>query len=150
MSSNNIYNNPVAARLIILDHYENPNNFIKDKTKLANYKTANIASSSCIDNVTSYILIKNNKIIDIKFSGVGCAICTSSTDIMASILKNKTINEAKKIIKNYLNMIDAKPYDPKILKELIVYQNVNKQVNRINCAKIGIQTILKALNEYEN
>ena len=87
---------------------------------------------------------------DVKFSGVGCAISTSSTDIMCNLLRNKTIDEAKKIISNYLSMIDKKPYDEELLGELYLYENVNRQANRINCAKIGINAILKALEKYEN
>ena len=100
--------------------------------------------------MTAYIKVLNNVIKDVKFSGVGCAISTSATDIMCNLLRNKTIDEAKKIISNYLSMIDKKPYDEELLGELYSYENVNRQANRINCAKIGINAILKALEKYEN
>ena len=145
-------NNPELIRSIILDHYENPQYHVDDNTtnKLKNYVSCNVSSPSCIDNLTSHISIKNNKIKDIKFSGIGCAISTSSTDIMCNLLINKTILVAKKIINNYLNMIDNKPYDKSLLDELFCFVNVNKQANRINCAKVGIKAILNALNNYEN
>ena len=75
-------------RTIILDHYESPQYHINDNSAnmLKNYVNCNVSSPSCIDNLTAYIFVKDNKIKDIKFSGVGCAISTSSTDIMCNLL----------------------------------------------------------------
>jgi nitrogen fixation NifU-like protein len=147
MSSNNELD---IRRQIILDHYENPLNKIENKDKLnTQYKSANNNSPSCIDNLTAYVAMKNKKINDIKFLGLGCAIATSSTDIMSQLLKNKTKPQALKIINNYLNMIDGNKFDDKSLGELFVFQNVNKQLNRIKCAKVGINAIKMALEQYE-
>lgn len=142
---------PELIRTIILDHYENPQYHIDDNSinTLKNYFSCNVSSPSCIDNLTAYISVKNNKIKDIKFSGIGCAISTSSTDIMCNLLINKSIAQAKNIIDNYLKMIDNEPYDDAILDELFCFANVNKQANRINCAKVGIKAIKNALNKYE-
>lgn len=140
-----------AVRLLILDHYENPKFFTKDPNKLEKqgYCSANANSPSCIDNLTALIKVSNNKISDLKFAGVGCAISTSSTDLMCQLIKNKSIKDAKNIIKNYLNMIDNKPYDKKLIDVLNIYENVNQQVNRINCAKVGIKAINEAIENYE-
>ncbi|MDR0986030.1 MAG: iron-sulfur cluster assembly scaffold protein [Mycoplasmataceae bacterium] len=140
-------NNLDLRREIILDHYENPSAFIKNKSTVKGYKSAHKDSASCIDDLTAYVNIKNNKVNDVKFSGIGCAISTSSTDIMANLLKNKTVKDANKIINNYLGMIDGKPYDKKLLKELYVFEDLNKQLNRINCGKVGIIAIEQALNK---
>ena len=69
---------------------------------------------------------------------------------MASLLKNKNLSETKNIIDNYLNMIDGNKYDEDLLGELYSYENVNKQANRINCAKVGIIAIKKAIEKYES
>ena len=144
-------NSSQIMRAIILDHYEHPKNLVKNANinKLKNYCSFNTSSPSCIDNLTAYLFIKDNKISDIKFSGVGCAISTSSTDIMSIMLINKTLKQALNFINNYLNMIDGKEYDSTKLNDLLVYKNVNKQINRINCAKVGIIAIKKAIEKYE-
>jgi nitrogen fixation NifU-like protein len=145
MSSNNELD---FRRQIILDHYENPTTKIDDKKIMDHsYCSANNDSPSCIDNLTAYVKIVNKKIMDIKFQGIGCAIATSSTDIMAQMLIKKTVAEANKFIDNYLNMIDGKKYNEKVLGELSVFSNVNKQLNRIKCAKVGILAIKTALNK---
>ncbi|MDR0739735.1 MAG: SUF system NifU family Fe-S cluster assembly protein [Mycoplasmataceae bacterium] len=137
-------------REIILDHYEHPSTKIEENDKLIkNYKIASRDSPSCIDNLTAYVLISKNKIKDVKFSGIGCAIATSSTDIMANLVKNKNINEAHKLIDNYLAMIDGKKYNKQKLGELYVFENLNKQLNRIKCGKVGIQAIQAAIVKNE-
>jgi nitrogen fixation NifU-like protein len=144
MSSNDLD----FRRQIILDHYENPTTKLADNQKISSgYLSANNNSPSCIDNLTAFVKLDKNKIKDIKFQGIGCAIATSSTDIMAQMLVGKTKIEANKFIENYLNMIDGKPHNDKVLKELEVFSNVNKQLNRIKCAKVGIQAIQSALNK---
>jgi nitrogen fixation NifU-like protein len=83
--------NQELKRQIILNHYEEPENKIGDEDNLPTYFSCTIDSASCIDHLTAFVKIEKNKIIDIKFKGVGCVIATSSTDIMANILKNKTV-----------------------------------------------------------
>ena len=81
---------PEIIRAIILDHYENPKHHLGDNgnnSKLKGYVECNISSASCIDNLTAYIKVLNSVIKDVKFSGVGCAISTSSTDIMCNLLR---------------------------------------------------------------
>lgn len=136
------------AKEIIIDHYESPKTKVK-KFKNTKYIKGHNDSPSCIDNIDSYVWIENNKVKDVKFSGVGCAICTSSTDLLALEIIGKPLTIVKKIINSYLNMIYGKKVNVKLLGNLIVYKNVNKQANRIKCATTGIQAIQKAINKYE-
>ena len=71
-------------RNIILENYKNPKNkaLIDDAT----YLTSNTNNESCIDEVNLMAKIIDNKIVDIRFSGESCAICTSSTSIMIKTL----------------------------------------------------------------
>ncbi|MDR3163555.1 MAG: iron-sulfur cluster assembly scaffold protein [Mycoplasmataceae bacterium] len=142
------YNGLDIRREIILTHYENPHNKLEgDVDKMKGYTAANNNSPSCIDNITAFTQVKNDKIIDVKFAGVACAIATASTDIMANMLKNQNVKDANKFIDNYLSMIDNRKTNKKILGELIAFENVNRQLNRINCAKVGILAIKQALNK---
>lgn len=147
-SSKDFLKDPETRKQIMLDHYESPRNFSKKNTCPTGYKSGNINSPSCIDNVTAYVLVKNNKVEDVKFGGESCTICKSSTDIMASALKNKTVQEALDFIDNYLKMVDHKEFDESQLGELIVFDNIWRQSNRVNCAKTGIKAIKTALEKY--
>ena len=134
-------------RNIILDHYQNPRN--KGLTGNKDYKTINMNNESCIDEVNLEIKVENGIIKDIKFDGEACAICTSSSSIMTDTLIGKTTEEAKKILQNFLNMLDEKPYDKEILEEAIVYDDIHKQKNRKKCALLSWWGIEKLLNELE-
>lgn len=136
------------AKELIIDHYESPVTKVAKKPK-GKYLYGHNDSPSCIDNIDGYVLVEKGKVKDAKFSGIGCAICTSSTDLLALEIIGKPVAQAKKIITNYLNMILGKKFDPKLIGKLIVYKNVNKQANRVKCAMTGIQALEKAINSYE-
>ena len=83
-------------RSIMIEHYQNPlNKGIKDTV---GYKTVNMNSKTCIDNLDFALKIENDIIKDVKFDGEACAISTSSASIMTELLKDKTIKEAEEII----------------------------------------------------
>src|SRR5574344_1617012 len=117
---------------IIMEHYENPMNkgLVDDK----DYHKINMNSETCIDNLDFMVKIVDNKIKDVRYDGEACAISTSASSIMSSLMIGKTVDEALNIINNYEAMIDEKPYDASILKEAVVYDEIGKQANRKKCA----------------
>ena len=139
--------NEELKRTIILEHYQNPKNrgLIQDKT----YKTINTNSESCIDQIDLQIKVENDIVVDIRFDGEACAICTSSTSIMINLLVGKKIDDALKIIDNYEKMINEKEYDEEIIEEAIVYNDIAKQPNRKNCALLtwkGAKEVIERRN----
>ena len=134
-------------REIMLDHYSNPNN--KQTITDDRYKSIHNASESCIDDITVYMLAEENVIKDVKFDGIGCTICTSSTDIMCDLITDKTFEEAKAILNEYYNMIDEKPFDEDVLEEANAFDTLSQQANRIKCGTIGIHAIEDLIKEYE-
>ena len=135
-------------RSIILEHYQNPKNkgLIDDNS----YIKINMNNESCIDEINLMVKLENNKIVDIKFDGEACAICTSSTSIMIETLIGKTLEEATNIFNNFNNMLDEKEYDSNILEQANVYDDIYKQPNRKKCALLPWGGIEKVLNKEEN
>lgn len=134
-------------REIILDNYQNPTNrgLIND----SHYIKENTNNESCIDNLDIEMKVENDIITDIRFDGEACAISTSATSIMIKTLIGKTTNDARKILKNYDNMILEKEYDEDVLGELIVYDEIYKQPNRKTCALLPRNAIVKMLNRLD-
>lgn len=134
---------PTILRELIMDHYQYPRNhgLVDDSS----YASCHMASDSCIDDITVQSKIVDGVIKDIRFDGVACTICTASTSMMSELLKGKTIDEAKKIMDNYFNMMEEKPYDEDMLEEAIAMCNVHKQANRIKCATIGWKAMKKMM-----
>ena len=142
-----LMDDPMILRSIIMDHYEYPRNH--ELTEKEDYKKKHMASESCIDDIYVQAKIEDGIVEDIRFDGEACAICTSSTSIMTELLIGKTIDEARVIIENYMNMIFEKDYDPEILEEAIAFYNTHKQANRIKCATLGWKGITQLIDESE-
>ena len=137
--------NPSLIREVIMDHYEYPRN--KGLFEDSSYVKVNLDSESCIDNIDLQVKLENGIIKDIRFDGVACTISTSSTSIMSELLKGKTIEEANRIIENYLNMLHGLDYDEDLLEEANAFVNTSKQANRIKCATISWNGMKKILQE---
>ena len=134
-------------REIMLDHYNHPNN--KQSVNDGSYRSVHNASESCIDDITVYMKAENGYIQDVKFNGVGCTICTASTDIMCDLVMGKTYDEARSIINEYYNMVDEKPFDEDVLEEANAFDTLYQQANRIKCGTIGIHAIEELINEFD-
>ena len=132
-------------RQIIMDHYSNPYN--KHQPNTDQFIKVHMHSDNCIDDLDIFLLIEGNIVKDACFDGVTCTISTPSTDIMCDLLKGKTIDEAKNIIKQYDNMIHELPFDEEVLDEAIVFINTSKQAARIRCATIGWNAADKILKD---
>ena len=87
---------------------------------------------------------------DMAFSGHGCAISQASTSIMIDTLKGKSIEEAKEIIKLFIEMIKREIKDEKELEKLedaIAFRNVANMPARVKCALLAWYTIEDILNK---
>lgn len=128
---------------IILENYSNPVN--KKTVDDKRYKKVNMNSSSCIDNLDFMVLIEDNIIKDAYFDGEACAISTSASSIMMKLIIGKSIDDVLKIIENYENMIEEKPYDDSILEEALAFDEIHKQANRKKCALLPYEGLKKIL-----
>ena len=84
------------------------------------------------------------------FVGHGCAISQASTSIMIDTLRGKTIEEAKDIIKTFIEMIKREITDEAELKKLedaIAFRNVSNMPARVKCALLAWHTMEDLLNK---
>lgn len=135
-------------RSIILENYQNPTNkgLIEDDS----YIKVNTNNESCIDEINLMVKIENNKIVDARFDGEACAICTSSTSIMIKTIIGKTLEEAIEIYNNFNNMISEKEYEEELLEEGNVYNDIYKQPNRKKCVLLpwwGFEKVINKVKE---
>ena len=137
--------NPQMMREIIMDHYNNPLHKNVPQN-LEGYKKIRMDSDSCIDDITIYIKIEDDKIIDACFEGVACTISTSSIYILCDLIIGKSVKDALYIVEQYKNMIYEKDFDDSVLDELIVFINTHKQAARIKCATLGPSGVEDIIN----
>ncbi len=84
------------------------------------------------------------------FTGHGCAISQSSTSIMIDTLKGKTIEQAKEIIKAFINMIKRETKSEEELKKLeeaIAFKNVSNTPARVKCVLLAWHTMEELLEK---
>ena len=134
---------------IILDHGKNPRNL--RRTDNFN-KDAKGHNPLCGDKVHVFLkLNENKKIEDISFEGSGCAISMASASIMTDIVKEKEEEEAKKLIKDFLDMIKEKSnltsniLDDDQKTKLMSLSGVKKYPMRVKCATLAWHTLTSAI-----
>ena len=64
---------------------------------------------------------------------------------MMKLIIGKSIDDVLKIIENYENMIEEKPYDDSILEEALAFDEIHKQANRKKCALLPYEGLKKIL-----
>ena len=74
----------------ILDYYRHPRNF-----GTLNAPTCHAADWNpvCGDKIEMFIVVENDTIADIKFSGSGCAISIAAASLLTEAVKGKKITE---------------------------------------------------------
>ena len=135
---------------LIMEHSMNSYN----KKKLENADYCEVGRNpNCGDEITLQLKLNGDKIEDMAFSGHGCAISQASTSIMIDTLKGKTVEEAKKIIKTFIEMIKRETTDEEELKKLedaIAFRNVSNMPARVKCALLAWHTIEDMLNKNDS
>lgn len=135
-----------TKRSIILEHYSNPKNkgLIEDDS----YIKVDTNNESCIDEIHLMVKIEDGIIVDARFDGEACAICTSSTSVMIDTLIGKTVEEAIQVYKNFNQMINEDTYDEDLLEQAVAYNDIYKQPNRKKCALLPWWGFEKVMKEY--
>ena len=135
---------------LIMEHSMNSYN----KKKLENPTYSEMGHNpNCGDEIELELKLKNNTIEDMSFTGHGCAISQASTSIMIDTLRGKTVEEAKEIIKTFIDMIKREIKDENELKKLedaIAFRNVSNMPARVKCALLAWHTIEDILNKVNN
>lgn len=114
---------------IILDYYRHPKNFGKMENPDIISKDYN---PLCGDSVEIQLKISNNKIVDVKFNGSGCAISRASASMLTEIIKGKTIEDIIKLDKD------------DILKLL----GIELSPLRLKCALLPLKTLKLGVYSY--
>ena len=135
---------------LIMEH--SMNSYNKKKLEGANYSEIG-HNPNCGDEITLELKLDGNKIEDMAFTGHGCAISQASTSIMIDTLRGKTIEEAKEIIKTFIEMIKREITDEEQLKKLedaIAFKNVSNMPARVKCALLAWHTLEDMLDKNIN
>ena len=138
-----------AYNELIMEH--GMNSYNKKKLDYADFCELG-HNPNCGDEISLELKLNGNIIEDMAFTGHGCAISQASTSIMIDTLKGKTIEEAKEIIKTFIEMIKRETKDEAELEKLedaIAFKNVSNMPARVKCALLAWHTIEDMINKGE-
>ncbi len=105
---------------------------------------------NCGDEITLEVKMNGNIIEDLAFSGHGCAISQASTSIMIDTLKGKTLEEAKEIVKIFIDMIKRETKSEEELEKLedaIAFKDIANMPARVKCVLLAWHTLEDILNK---
>lgn len=135
---------------LIMEHSMNSYN----KKKIENPTYCEMGHNpNCGDEIEIQIKLNENVIEDMAFTGHGCAISQASTSIMIDTLKGKTVEEAKEIIKTFIDMIKRETQNEEDLKKLedaIAFKNISNMPARVKCALLAWHTIENIFKQEED
>lgn len=128
---------------LILEHNRNKEN--KRTIELATH-VEHGHNPSCGDEITVEAIIKDDIIVDLAYTGAGCAISQASASMMADLLKGKTVQEGLAFTERFIGMIKREPIPEDQLEELgdaYILKNIQNIPARVKCAVLAWH----ALNE---
>ena len=134
-------------RETILDHYHNPRNHGTIEQPTSRVEGVN---PLCGDELTLYLIVEDDKIKEVKLEAKGCSINTASGSMMSELIQDKTVEEAKKIIDTFKEMMlskDTEVFLSDELEELEALQGVKKYPVRIKCALLPWNTLIEGIEE---
>ena len=134
---------------IILEHGKNPRNLGKCKEYSHDAKGYN---PLCGDKVHVYLKLDDAKKVEsLTFEGEGCAISLASASIMTELVKGKSFEESKEIMKSFLNMIkntseiQSNYLDDDQKTKLMSLSGVKQFPMRVKCATLSWHTLVSAM-----
>jgi len=130
---------------MIIDHARSPRNFCACAD--ANHVKEGY-NPLCGDQLTVYIVEKDNRIDKVSFQGQGCAISMASASIMTEALKGRTVKEAKLLFDDFHSLMTKDKQDNALQKvgKLAVLAGVAEFPARVKCATLAWHTLLAALD----
>ena len=113
----------------ILDYYRNPRN----KGILPNPDIiSHDVNTSCGDEITMHVLVKDGRIGNVRFTGKGCAISQAAASMLTEYALGKSLSEVAKFNKD-------------VMLGLI---NIPISCMRLKCALLGLKVLKLGVLQY--
>lgn len=129
---------------IILDHNRAPRNFREIEHA---DRAAEGYNPLCGDQLKVWVKLDGDRIIDVAFQGSGCAISKASASLMTTVVKDKTIAEARTIFESFHHMVTGQgDAGDEVPRKLAVFAGVREFPARVKCASLSWHALKSALD----
>ena len=126
---------------ILTEHNRNP--YHKHPLKVVDLMLEGV-NPSCGDDIFLNLKMNGDVIEDASFQGDGCAISQASADIMAELITDETVEEAKRLSGLFLAMIrgeELSEEDFEDLDEAAQLKDISHMPARVKCAELAWRTL---------
>ena len=128
---------------IVLEHKRAPRNF---GVLAAPTHRAEGTNPQCGDQISVALQIEQDRIVDVRFKGQGCAICMASTSMMTEAIKGVGVQAAQQLQQHFRAVLTgAEEPEETYLGKLISLAGVARYPSRIKCALLGWHALGHAL-----
>lgn len=97
----------------------------------------------CGDNVDLWISVEEGAVVDIKFTGNGCAISQASAALLADLVRGKKVDELAGVIDDFQKLLDGD--DSSEVRErlgpIVALEGVRKFPVRRRCAALAFEAL---------
>lgn len=102
----------------------------------------------CGDEVRIEIRLDEDVIKEVGFLGEGCAISIAAASMFTGMLRDKTLQEAENLIRDFSHYIkgDRKGVDEDKLEDLVALDGVSRFPVRIKCALLPFMAMKEAMS----
>jgi nitrogen fixation NifU-like protein len=126
---------------IILDHNRRPQNFRAMPDATAHAEGIN---PMCGDQLTVWLKVDNDRVVDVSFQGTGCAISKASASLMTAAVKGRTRAEAESLFTDFHSMVTGHGGGEQ-LGSLKALSGVSRFPLRVKCASLAWHALKSAL-----
>lgn len=99
---------------------------------------------SCGDEITLQLMVVDDVIEDISYTGHGCAISQASTSIMCDTVKSLTMKEALVLCQKFIAMVKGEIESEEELEDLgdaVAFESIQNLPARVKCAVLPWYTL---------
>ena len=108
----------------IMELYKSPKNYGELENHTHEHTETN---SSCGDEITLQLVVKDGKIEDVKFQGSGCVMSLVSSSLLTEKIKGMELEEAKKLSKeDILELLKIKINPSRMKCVLLPLENLRR------------------------
>lgn len=126
---------------IILDHNRRPQNFREMPDATSHAEGMN---PMCGDQLTVWLHMEGDRVVDVSFQGAGCAISKASASLMTQAVKGKTREETLRLFDAFHAMVTG--HGPgEQLGSLKALAGVSRFPLRVKCASLGWHAMKAAM-----
>ena len=118
------------------------NNILKNYTFATKYKSA-----MCGDELKIYLKVHKEKINKLSYQSKSCVYCEASASLLSRYVRNKSINDIKKLINNMENYYEKNNLSLK--KNISYFKKLFKEKNlsRKECLMLPFKTLKKIIQK---